>query len=201
VEVAAMSPILVLYATREGHTRRIAEHVAATLRSRGKSAEAREVSTFVGPLSPEVFDSAVLAASIHLGKHEPEMVSFVKVHRDELACLPTAFLSVSLAEATVEDEARPEALRAEADRDVHKALDTFFEETGWHPARTKPVAGALLFKNYGVVLRFVMKLIAKKAGLATDTSRNDVYTNWKALDRVLDEVADPRAPQASRIAS
>ena len=193
-----MPPILVLYATREGHTRRVAEHVAATLRGRGKSAEAREVSTFTGPLSHEDFESAVLAASIHLGKHEPEMVAFVKHHRDELVSMPTAFLSVSLTEATAEDETLPQPQRAEAERNVHQALDTFFDETGWHPTRVQPVAGGLPFRDYGVVTRFVMKMIAKKSGHATDTSRNYDYTNWEALDAFVDEIAgDPTEPRRS----
>ena len=31
-----------------------------------------------------LYDGAILAASVHMGKHEPEMVEFVKRHRDKL---------------------------------------------------------------------------------------------------------------------
>ena len=41
-----MKPILVLYATKEGHTRRIAEHIAATLRARDQAAEVIDVTCF-----------------------------------------------------------------------------------------------------------------------------------------------------------
>jgi menaquinone-dependent protoporphyrinogen oxidase len=184
----AMKPILVLYATREGHTHGIAEHIATTLRARGRACEVRDVSRLLEPLTLEAFESAILAASIHLGKHENEMVAFVRRHREELDRIPAAFLSVSLTEATVEDETRPQAERARADADVHKALDTFFAETGWHPSRAKPIAGALLYTKYGVLVRFVMKMIAKRAGQATDTSRDYVYTDWKGLDRFVDEI-------------
>ena len=33
-----------------------------------------------------------------------------------------------------------------------------------------------------------MKLIARKAGASTDTSRDHVYTDWLALDRTIDEL-------------
>lgn len=69
-------------------------------------------------------------------------------------------------------------------------LHRSFEETGWHPTRVKPVAGALLYTKYGLLLRFVMKLIAKRAGGATDTSRDHKYTDWVALDRFVDELAE-----------
>jgi menaquinone-dependent protoporphyrinogen oxidase len=188
-----MKPIVVLYATREGHTRRIAEHLAATLRARGHAASARDVSMFGEVLTPDDYKAVILAASVHLGKHEPEMIAFVRRHREELERVPSAFLSVSLSAATAEDETRPAAARAEADAAVHKALDTFAKETGWHPSRAKAVAGALLYTQYGVLVRFVMKMIAKRAGHATDTSRDYVYTDWRALDRFLDEVAEPLA--------
>jgi hypothetical protein len=52
-----------------------------------------------------------------------------------------------------------------------------------------------------VVLRFVMKMIAKKAGHATDTTRDYVYTDWSALDQFVDEIvgdrADPRRSSTS----
>jgi menaquinone-dependent protoporphyrinogen oxidase len=188
--------ILVLYATREGHTRRIAEHIAATLRARDYISEVREVSTFREPFSPDAYAAAILAASVHTGKHEKEMVAFVRGHREALERMPTAFLSVSLSEATVEDETQPPSMRAQADAGVRKTLDAFFDATGWHPQRAKAVAGALLYMKYGVLVRFVMKMIAKRAGHATDTSRNYVYTDWRALDRFVDEITAPLATEA-----
>ena len=41
----------------------------------------------------------------------------------------------------------------------------------------------LLYTQYNVLIRFVMKRIAKHAGGATDTSRDHEYTDWVALDQ------------------
>jgi menaquinone-dependent protoporphyrinogen oxidase len=41
-----------------------------------------------------------------------------------------------------------------------------------------------------MLMRFVMKWIAKKAGAETDTSRDYEYTNWAALDSFTNEFAD-----------
>ena len=183
-----MKPILVLYATREGHTRRIAEHIAAAIRSRGYSAEVVDASDLHPDFSMEVYEAAVLAASVHQGKHEKEMVSFVQRFRDELECMRTIFLSVSLSEAGAEDPAATPEHRADAAADVRKMIDAFLHETGWHPSKVHGVAGALSYTKYNFLIRFVMKRIAKAQGTSTDTSRDHELTDWAALDHIVDEL-------------
>lgn len=196
-----MDTILVLYATREGQTRKIAEHVAAAFRSHGLAAQIADAAAL-----PESFDlsgyrAAVLAASIHLGRHEREMVKFVKQHRAELDRMPTTFLSTSLSEAGAEDEHRTAESRAKASSDVQRMLDQFFAETDWRPTSARPVAGALLYTQYGRVVRFIMKQIAKNEGGSTDTAHDHEYTDWAALDRFVAELVSsgfhPAAGQAA----
>jgi menaquinone-dependent protoporphyrinogen oxidase len=54
--------------------------------------------------------------------------------------------------------------RAQAAADVERWIDAFLAETGWHPAKIKAVAGALLYSKYNFLLRFVMKRISRQAG-------------------------------------
>jgi menaquinone-dependent protoporphyrinogen oxidase len=185
-----MKSICILYATREGQTRRIAEHVAAELRWHGFAVTVTNVRDHAARSSLNTCTAAILAASVHAGRHEPEMLQFVKEHRGELECLPTAFLSVTLSEAGAErSNATPEE-HAQFVADVQKVLDRFFAETGWHPERVKPVAGALLYTHYNFLIRFVMKRIAKHTGGSTDTSRDHEYTDWVVLDRFVAELVE-----------
>jgi menaquinone-dependent protoporphyrinogen oxidase len=62
-------------------------------------------------------------------------------------------------------------------------IDGFVKEAGWRPARVFPVAGALLYTRHNLLLRFVMKCIARRAGGPTDTSRDHDMTDWRAVDR------------------
>jgi menaquinone-dependent protoporphyrinogen oxidase len=94
-----MKPILVLYATREGQTQRIAEHVTAKLREKGLSVELVDAHLIPLGLPLATYSSTILAASVHAGKHEPEMVGFVRRHQIELEQMPAMFLSVSLSQA------------------------------------------------------------------------------------------------------
>lgn len=188
-----MKPYLVLYATREGHTARIGQHLADALARRGLPAQLAAAAHLPPGFRVAEYAGAILAASVHVGKHEPEMADFVKHHRLELEAMPTVFLSVSLSEAGAEDSSAPAERRAQAAADAQRMIDDFLEHTGWHPGRVQAVAGALLYTKYNFLLRLVMKRIARQAGGATDTSRDHDYTNWAALDHLVDElVAETR---------
>jgi len=183
-----MKPVGVFYATREGHTHKIAERVAEDLRKRGWETDAVDLRGEAA-IDLKDYSAAILAASVHIGRHEPEMVEFVKQHRAELEAMPAAFLSVTLSEAGVERATATPEEHVRFVADVQGMLDRFFKETGWHPQHVKPVAGALLYTQYNFLIRFVMRRIARKAGAATDTSRNYEYTDWVALDHFVEELA------------
>jgi menaquinone-dependent protoporphyrinogen oxidase len=178
-----MRPIAVLYATREGQTQKIAEYLATSLGVRGLDVELHDVADGAPAGGLDSCSGVIVAASVHGGRHQAEMVRFVRDHVAELERLPSAFLSVSLSETGAEDPRRSDEERARFAADVRRMIDAFLSETGWHPARIKPVAGALAYSKYNFLLRFVMRRIARKAGADTDTSRDYEYTDWIDLDR------------------
>jgi menaquinone-dependent protoporphyrinogen oxidase len=185
---------VIFYATREGHTRRIAEHVASELRRDMHAVELYDVKTAAGPIDWPPYDWACVAASVHAGHHEPEMIAFVKHHRQTLERLGAAFLSVTLSEAGAEDVRAPKERRERAAADAQQMIDVFLQETGWRPERVLPVAGALAYSRYNFLIRFVMKRIARKAGAPTDTSRDYEFTDWSKLDSFIRE--SPRRSMA-----
>jgi menaquinone-dependent protoporphyrinogen oxidase len=105
-----------------------------------------------------------------------------------LETMPTAFLSVSLSEAGVEDDEAARENRVKAAADVRAMIDDFLTETGWHPSKIKAVAGALMYTKYNFLVRLVMKRVARAAGESTDVSHDHVFTDWAALDIFVDEL-------------
>lgn len=182
-----MSRIAILYATREGHTAKISHRIAAAFRTHGHEAEVFEVRSIPPDFNLSRFDAAVLGASVHAGTHEHEMIEFVRARKPWLVRMPTAFLSVSLSEGTVEDELASTEARAKARADVQRVLDRFFEAVEFRPTYPLPVAGALLYSHYGLVTRLLMRWISKRSGGPTDTSHDYEFTNWDALERFAGE--------------
>jgi menaquinone-dependent protoporphyrinogen oxidase len=182
--------LAILYATREGQTRRIAQHIATKLRTREFRVDVVDVGRELpADFDPARYAAAAVAASVHIGKHEKSMIEFVKAHRTALERIPSTFLSVSLSEAGAEDAGATAARRERAAANVSVMISRFLRETGWSPTYVHPVAGALLYRQYGTGVRIVMRFIAKVAGATTDTSRDHEYTDWQALDRFTDELA------------
>jgi menaquinone-dependent protoporphyrinogen oxidase len=181
--------IVIAYATKEGQTQKVAEHVAARLREHGVSVTVVDVAHPPTPLALATFDAAVLAASVHVGAYEREMVRFATENNALLAKLPTTFLSVSLSAQSAHDEHLTPERRAEEETKTLACVDKFVEQTRWHPGRVELVAGALRYTQYNVLARFIMKRVAKSVGLPTDTARDYEYTDWRTLDHLADEIA------------
>ena len=175
-----MSEILVVYASSEGQTAAIAERIANVLDDEGHGVTLVHAAHPPDALAVSAFDGVLVGASVHKGRHQSSIEAFVREHVDQLNRLPTAFVSVSLTAATPGPEKRVEA---------REQLQSVLEETGWDPERTQTVAGALAYSEYGLVTRFIMKRIAGREGLDTDTSRDHEYTDWEALDEFAREFA------------
>ena len=182
-----MKTIGLFYATREGQTRKIIRHVADRLIARGFDVELWNLKNNIAAPGLFNYEAVILAASVHTGRHEREMVWFVKRHLNELQATPAAFLSVSLSQAGAERPGATPEEHARFSADVRGVLDRFFHETNWYPKQVKAVAGALLYTKYNFLIRFIMKQISQKSGGSTDTSRDHEYTDWAALDRFVAE--------------
>jgi menaquinone-dependent protoporphyrinogen oxidase len=100
-----MTRILIAYGTCEGHTARIAQYLADVIRAQGPMVDAVNVER-ASAGEPEGYDAVIVGASIHLGKHERQVVEYVRQNRDILERLPSAFFSVSLSAGDNTERAR-----------------------------------------------------------------------------------------------
>src|SRR5262245_20539440 len=169
-----MTPrVLVLYGTTEGQTARVAGAIAGAVRSAGASVEVVNADAQRDP-NPTDFSGVIVAASVHAGSFQRPVVRWAAQHADALARLPTAFICVCLAVVN---------RTPDVDRDLQRILDRFYAMTEWLPIETKIVAGALQYRKYGWLKRWMMRRIVAKQGGDTDTSRDYEYTDWDDLRR------------------
>ena len=177
--------ILIVYGTTEGQTEKIAQDAKTHLAAGGNNVQTVDANDIHTDFDILPFDAAIIAASVHQWQHQTNVVDFVIKHREWLEGKPTAFISVSLSEAF------------EDDRDEARAyIDQFVDETGWTPGKTLSLAGALRYKEYDFMRRWVMRWMAGAKGAPTDTSKDHEYTDWNRLHEFLDEfVADAGAKE------
>lgn len=168
-----MSHLLVVYATTEGHTRKIAARVAERVRAAGHSVTLVDAGAAerleLGP-----FDGAILAASLHVGQHQREIRDFIHKQRCRLEAVPTAFISVSLSGGS---------LLAEDRRNAQGALEAMFEELDWQATAAHLAGGAVQDGRMGLFKRWIIHRILRRKGVEMDPSGYMEFTDWPALDR------------------
>jgi menaquinone-dependent protoporphyrinogen oxidase len=187
-----MCEIPVFYATTEGQTQRIAERIAQTLCERGFQSQAIDVG------APEAWRidwphvrAAFLGASLHAGKHQPSAFAFARAHAGELNACPSVFFSVSLSAGSRNPKERAAA---------QQLAEKFAADAQWQPRSIACFAGRLAYTRYGFFKRLLMRLIARREGGSTDTSRDHEYTDWAAVEQLARTTADALRRTPVRVA-
>jgi menaquinone-dependent protoporphyrinogen oxidase len=179
-----MPRILIIYATREGQTGKVAREIAGHLRQAGADVQLLDAREAIPAAQVDVgfFDLLVFGASMHAGGLERELVGFVNARAADIRTKRRSFFLVLLSAATRDPGLRSQSL-AEARAKMNAQLQVPFEET-------EMIAGALKYSRYPLPLRWLMKRIAAKAGGDTDTSRDYEYTDWAQVEAYARRLAD-----------
>lgn len=163
-----MAKVLVVYGSTEGQTAKIAQHIGDAGRRLGHRVDVQAAGE-----APDAdaggYDDIIVGASLHEGRYQRSVRSFLEQHAAALASRPAAFFSVSLAAASRDQNERAE---------VERIMGEFFARTHWTPTLTASFAGALKYTRYSWLKRMLMKHIAEKEGGDVDTSRDFEYTNF-----------------------
>lgn len=166
---------LVIYATTEGHTRRVARFMTEVLGDLGARTELLSVEDAT-ELDLTRYDRVILAGSVHINHLQKSLERFATAHAEALSAMPGMLVAVSLA-AAGEDAEDWSGLRALASR--------FQAETGWTNGQVVHVAGAFRFGEYDFFRAWAMRWIASQKGQHPDLHGDTVYTDWDALRGVL----------------
>ncbi|HEX6534805.1 MAG TPA: flavodoxin domain-containing protein [Gemmatimonadaceae bacterium] len=166
--------ILIVYGTTYGQTAKIAERMAEHLMSWGHVVVLASADRVSHQITPDQFDGVIAGGSVIRGRHQRSILRFVRLHRESLNAMPSAFFSVSGSASSGTDAGRAEA---------RGYLDEFLSQTGWHPELTATLAGAMAYTRYGPLTRWIIKRIAAKRGGPTDTSRDHEATDWAEVKR------------------
>ena len=172
-----MGRALIVYGTGEGHTEDVAEAMVQHMRGRGVTVDAVHVDD--APPTPDGVNAVIVGSSIHVGKHNKQVVTWIEHNKEWLQSHPSAFFQVSISSATGDADGQAQA---------NSYIDELINSTEWHPDLVGLFGGALLYTRYGFAKRTMMKTIAKKAGLDSDTHHDYDYTDYEAVRHFADDV-------------
>jgi menaquinone-dependent protoporphyrinogen oxidase len=175
-----MATLTIVYETKCGQTKKIAERIADIARKRGHVPATSAVQDLdARELDPA--DAYIILAPVFMGKHPPATRAFVTRHGNTLNEKPSAFVSVSGGAGSTRARDREQA------REIAVQL---VASTKWRPNLVRTVGGAIAYPRYGFFTRLMMKMISKREGGSTDTSRIHELTDWHAVEDIARELLD-----------
>ncbi len=169
--------IALIYATVEGQTRTIAEHIKTYLTKAGHDVQVIDAAHPPQSLSVDEIDGVICSGPVHVGTFPAPLRRYVKAHARELMARPGAFVSVSLTAAGNDANELDE---------LGEIVSGFSDETAWWPVSVHHAAGALKYTEYDYFRKWMLRRIADKQSAPTDTKHDYEFTDWGALDLFLD---------------
>jgi menaquinone-dependent protoporphyrinogen oxidase len=162
----------IYFASHHGQTRAIAERIGQRLANVGCDVTITNIESdaTTRPGLHEL-DAVLIGAPLYLQRYPVQVRRFLERKRYELARhSSTGFFSVSLSQSLA-------------------PLREILKRIAWQPDWIANFRGALAYRSYGPLTRWIMRRISAKEGGPTDTSRDHDLTSWDDVDRFADEIA------------
>jgi len=173
--------MLLFYATRDGHSRRIAAHIAARLAECGICAAPHDLAdAFPAPADLAAASLVVVVAAVRYGRHLPEAERFFATYKELLARARFVFVSVNLTAR------KPGKDTAAGNQYLRKSI----ARHQLKPILAAAVAGRLDYPHYRWLDRQVIRLIMKMTGGPTDPRSCVEFTAWKGVDEIASRIAE-----------
>jgi menaquinone-dependent protoporphyrinogen oxidase len=118
------------------------------------------------------YGKVIVGASIRYGKHKPELYEYISENCDHLIDTNASFFSVNVVAR------KPEKNTPLTNPYVQK----FLSISQWHPSLIGVFAGKIDYPRYGVLDKFMIRLIMWITKGPTDTKNIYEFTNWDDVD-------------------
>ena len=158
---------LIIYSSTDGQTIKICERIMSII------GDCKIVS--IDEAKNEnlsKYEKVIVGASIRYGKHKPELYEYISENCDHLNDINASFFSVNVVAR------KPEKNTPLTNPYVQK----FLSISQWHPSLIGVFAGKIDYPRYGVLDKFMIKLIMWITKGPTDTKNVYEFTNWDDVD-------------------
>lgn len=162
--------VLIVYATLEGHTAKIARFIGDEIQRAGQQVTLAEISDSAHLPTFEGVDRVVLAAPVHERRHPDAFEAFVAANRKLLEARKTLLVSVGLRVAF--EDGQEEAM---------DYLEELKMRTDFTPDLEALVAGAVRAGGYDYFQKQVLQRVVLREGDSDLADGEREFTDWQEL--------------------
>ncbi|MDC0420726.1 menaquinone-dependent protoporphyrinogen IX dehydrogenase [Gammaproteobacteria bacterium] len=165
---------LIIYSSTDGQTIKICERIMSII------GDCKIVS--IDEAKNEnlsKYEKVIVGASIRYGKHKPELYEYISENCDHLININASFFSVNVVAR------KPEKNTPLTNPYVQK----FLSISQWHPSLIGVFAGKIDYPRYGVLDKFMIRLIMWITKGPTDTKNVYEFTNWDDVDSFAEKIS------------
>ena len=166
-----MAKILILYASTDGHTRKICNRLQQVIEQQGHQVTLVSIDN-ESQVDLQAFNKIVIGASIRYGKHNPKITDFINRNKQLLDSKPNAFFSVNIV-ARKPEKNQP---------DTNPYLRKFLKKIAWRPKELAVFAGKLEYPKYSFFDRTMIRLIMFITKGPTDPTAVIEFTDWQQVE-------------------
>ena len=165
-----MAQTLIIYSTTDGQTTKICNKLIEE--SFDKNAKLCSLEdAFKEDLKN--YKKIIIGASIRYGKHNPDVLNFVKKNINVLNKVKTAFFSVNVV-ARKKEKNTPS---------TNPYVIKFIDQTNWKPTNIGVFAGKVDYPAYKFFDKYIIKFIMWITKGPTDISKSYEFTNWSEVKK------------------
>ena len=158
---------LIIYSSTDGQTIKICKRIMSII------GDCKIVSIYEAKNENlSKYGKVIVGASIRYGKHKPELYDYISENCDHLIDTNASFFSVNVVAR------KPEKNTPLTNPYVQK----FLSISKWHPSLIGVFAGKIDYPRYGVLDKFMIRLIMWITKGPTDTKNVYEFTNWDDVD-------------------
>ena len=173
-----MFKTLIIYSTTDGQTIKICEKLAKD--SFNNNVKLCSLKDLIGE-NLNSYNKIIIGASIRYGKHNPDVLEFVKSNINILNKVKTAFFSVNVV-ARKKEKNTPS---------TNPYVIKFIKQTNWKPTNIGVFAGKVDYPSYRFFDKYIIRFIMWLTKGPTDVSKSYEFTNWdevKEFGKIINEM-------------
>ena len=173
-----MIKTLIIYSTTDGQTVKICDKLVKN--SFNNNIKLCSLKDVIGE-DLNTYNKIIIGASIRYGKHNPDLLEFVKSNINILNKVKTAFFSVNVV-ARKKEKNTPS---------TNPYVVKFIKQTNWKPTNIAVFAGKVDYPSYRFFDKYIIKFIMWLTNGPTNVSKSYEFTNWNEVEKfgkIIDEM-------------